>query len=84
MFKIGNPKIVKDDLENFNERYTIERILTKSANGILFTGKRTIDEKKVIFKVVPKDKCHRFGVMKDRNGLDRVVPIEFDLHVKAR
>ena len=41
----------------------------------------------MIIKVVPKEKCKRWGFMKsfdDPTGYDRVVPIEFKLHFKSR
>ena len=84
MFKVGNSKLIHQDLGYFNEHYKIKKCMTKAANGVLFHGIRNSDESKVILKIVPKEKCHRFGVMRDRNGLDRVVPIEFSLHFKAR
>ena len=84
MYKIGNSKLIEKDVDFFKRNYVVENTLMKSANGILFRGIWAPNETNVILKTVPKENCHRFGVMKDRNGLDRVVPIEFALHGKAR
>ena len=65
MFKVGNSKLIHQDLAYFNEHYKIKKCMTKAANGVLFHGIRNSDESKVILKIVPKEKCHRFGVMRD-------------------
>lgn len=83
----GNKAQIKKDIERFNLKYSVGAVITNSANGVIYHAKRKSDGFTCVVKVVPKEKCKRWGFMKsfdDPTGYDRVVPIEFKLHFKSR
>ena len=62
----------------FKEKYGIERLMSKSANGIIYSGRRRTDGKPCVAKQIPRDKI---GRLVNHNG--RMIPLEFHLHLKA-
>lgn len=79
----GNEEQIRLDAARFNQLYQIGNVLTDSANGVLYHLYRKSDNFHCVLKVVPKNKCKRWGFIKSGN-VNRVVPIEFKLHYAAR
>ena len=72
-------KRIQNDCRIFKEKYRIDKLLSNSANGIIYSGVRKSDGVKCVAKQVPRGKIGAF--IEQENG--RQIPLEFHLHLKA-
>lgn len=73
-----NEKLIQNDCRMFKERYRIDKLLSNSANGIIYTGARKSDGARCVAKQVPRGKI---GAYVEHDG--RRIPLEFHLHLIA-
>ena len=71
-------KQIQNDSQMFKEKYRIDKLLSNSANGIIYTGVRKSDGARCVAKQVPRGKI---GAYVEHDG--RKIPLEFHLHLVA-
>ena len=78
--QINSPRnnVIENDAKLFAEKYSVEKELVKSANGILYTGFDIKTGKPVVIKQIPRNVISKYKIIEGR-----MIPSEIYMHAKA-